>query len=152
MTLRFEDKLRGQRAIALAHPCTNAAERADTRYSFTVNQSPGAHCTCVLTVERGPLGDEFLNGRAQWRLSIDVNGHREKDWTRVEHRAATRVMERVLLGIGMPGDDRIEGRDCARIVRRVCTPRERATMADEPYLTPGDIAPCQPRKSGARLG
>jgi hypothetical protein len=75
----------------------------------------------------------FFMGRALWMVSVSVNGWPREIWTPEVERIAMRVIDRVLEGCGMPGDDRVEQGRLTVLVRRQCNPAERARVR-EPYL------------------
>ena len=136
MSLHLRSKLWGQRKLAMARPCVLEAECADSLYTFTLRAAPGIDIRCCLTVDLG-LDPGPMAGHPHWVLALSISGKLLRDWTRKEHMGATRMMEKVLLGIGMPGDDHYETGHLARLVRRFCTSRELAQI-DRPAARPID--------------
>jgi hypothetical protein len=72
-------------------------------------------------------------GRALWMVSVSVNGWPRAKWPEDVERVAMRLVSRVLDGVGVPGDDRIEQGGMTVLVRRECSQVERSRLR-EPYL------------------
>ena len=75
----------------------------------------------------------FFQGRALWMISVSVNGTPIVEWGEGEMRMASRVIERVLEGVGDPSTDVMEGGTITVNVRRQCSDEERRKVR-EPYL------------------
>lgn len=72
-------------------------------------------------------------GRALWMVSVSLPGLTRAQWSPDEVRLVDRVIERVLEGCGVLGDDRVQDGFITRIVRRQCNDQERRRVVEK-YL------------------